>query len=421
MSFLVIGCSHRSADLSLLERLAVPADELPKVLRSLTDLEHVSEAVVLSTCNRVELYASVTKFHPGLHELHGWLSQRGDIHPQDLDVLQYNLHDDRAAAHLFAVAGGLDSMVVGERQIAVQVKQALEIARSEGTARRVLQRVFNQAVNVGRRMRAETAISEGASSMVDVGLEAVQRRRGGPLTGRRIALVGAGKLGALTADRLLEFETAHVDVWNRSRDKAQRLAARVGGAVAAADALAETIAAADIVICTTGAAEPVIDADMVAWAMADRGSDRPLVLLDLAVPRNVDRACGALEGVEVVDVASVRELIDGGATGEVLADARAIVDEEAARFLAWTRASLIEPTIRDLRAHAESVRQAEADRLAKKLSTLDERQREAVDALTRGIVNTLLHGPTIRLKDLADAGDAERHADALRDLFDLDD
>jgi glutamyl-tRNA reductase len=155
--------------------------------------------------------------------------------------------------------------------------------------------------------------------------------------------------------------------------------------------------------------------------MVGRGPDRPLLLLDLAVPRNVDRACGDLDGVEVVDVASVRELVDGGATGEVLAEARAIVDEEAARFLAWTRASLIEPTIRDLRSHAESVRQDELDRLAKKLATLDDRQRDAVDALTRGLVNTLLHGPTIRLKDLADAGDAERHADALRDLFDLDD
>ncbi|MBS3939995.1 MAG: glutamyl-tRNA reductase [Actinobacteria bacterium] len=426
MSLLVVGCNHRSADLPLLERLAVPAAELPKALRSITGLEHVQEAVVLSTCNRVEIYASVSRFHPGLQELRGWLAERGDIHPQDLDDLQYSYHDDRAAAHLFGVAGGLDSMVVGERQIAMQVKQAMETARVEGSARRVLQRLFRQAIRVGRRVRTDTAIASGASSMVDVGLDVAAERLGSALTGRHVLLVGAGKMGGLTAQRLVDEAAGRIDVWNRSEDKADRLARRTGGRVVAPGDLADAVAAADLVVCTTGAAEPVLDLDLVLGAVQARRDTAgpqvlPLVLLDLAMPRNVDPRCNDLPGVEVVDIADVRRRADRGVTGEVVAAARAIVDEEADRFVAWTRASEVEPTIRDLRRTAEKVRDAELERLSGKLSTLDPRQREAVEALSRGIVNTLLHQPTVRLKELADRTGADGHAAALRDLFGLDD
>lgn len=420
MSLLVVGCNHHSADLALLERLAVPAEEHAKALRSLLGLEHVLEAALLSTCNRVEVYAHVTRFHPGLQEIRGWLADRADIHPQDLDELEYSYYDDRAAAHLFAVAGGLDSMVVGERQIALQVKQAMELARAQDASRRVLQRLFRQAVSVGRRVRRETAISRGASSMVDVGLDVATRRLGAPLAGRSVLLVGAGKMGGLTADRLLDEEVGHVAVWNRSPDKAGRLAERVGGDVVGEGGLSAAVAAADLVVCTTGAPEPVLDADLVGRATARRGPT-PLVLLDLAMPHNVERACRELPGVEVVGIADVRELSHRGITGDVLAEARAIVDEEAADFLAWTRAIEVEPTIRSVRQRAEQVRRDELERLSPRLSTLDERQREVVEALTRGIVNTLLHQPTVRLKELADHGGAEHHANALRELFDLPD
>jgi glutamyl-tRNA reductase len=438
MSLLVVGCNHRSADLPLLERLAVPAEELPKALRSLTGLDHVLEAVVLSTCNRVEVYAHVTRFHPGLQEVRGWLAERGDVHPQELDDLQYSYHDDRAAAHLFAVASGLDSMVVGERQIALQVKQAMETARAEGSARRVLQRLFRQAVGVGRRVRRETGVSRGASSMVDVGLDVAAERLGTSLTDRRVLLVGAGKMGGLTADRLRGDGVAHVDVWNRSDDKARRLAARVDGTVVHHLGLEAAVAAADLVVCTTGAPEPVLDLDLVAAAVqarradaADhRGASRRLVLLDLAMPRNVDPRCGQLPDVSVVDIADVRGAADHDADrrrptsaddlATAVAAARELVDDEAQRFLTWTRASQVEPTIRALRSTAEQVRADELDRLSNRLAGLDDRQRAAVEALTRGIVNTLLHGPTVRLKELADRGGADVHADTLRELFELD-
>jgi glutamyl-tRNA reductase len=419
MPLLVVGCNHRSADLALLERLAVPADELPKALASVTRLPHVTEAVVVSTCNRVEVYAHVTRFHGGLQEVRGWLAERGDVHPQDLDELQYSYHDDRAAAHLFAVASGLDSMVVGERQIGLQVRQAAELAREEGTARRVLQRLFRQAAQVSRRVRQETAVSRGASSMVDVGLLVVQERLGVRLAGTRVAIVGAGKMGALTARRLAELEVDHVDVWNRSADKAARLAARVAGEVVPADGLRNALSAADVVVCTTGAPEPVLDVDLVASALADRAAAHraPLVVLDLAVPRNVAPAVAELPGIRIVDVEGVRELATRGATGDEVARARQIVDEEADRFLTWTRTSQVDPAIRAVRERAEAVRVAEFVRLAGRLATLDDRQRAAVEALTRGIVNTLLHDPTLRLRELAAEGAAEVHADVLRDLF----
>ncbi|MEX1163879.1 MAG: glutamyl-tRNA reductase [Nitriliruptor sp.] len=427
MSVLVVGCNHRSADLALLERLAVPNEELPKALAALTRLPHVSEAAILSTCNRVEVYASVTRFHAGLAEIRGWLAERGDVHPQDLEELHYSYHDDRAAAHLFAVAGGVDSMVVGEQQIAVQVKAAMEAARAEGSARRVLQRLFRQAVSVGRRIRRETDISSGASSMVDVGLEVARHRLGSAdLAGRTVLIVGAGKVGVLTATQLRDEGVGRLLVWNRSADKADRLAAKVAGEVVPAGGLRSALVAADLVVCTTGAPEPVLDADLVGSALTERAlagkvGDAPLVLLDLAMPRNVDPTCEDLAGVNVVDIADVRDRAERTVAGEVLASARAVVDEEAELFAAWVAAAEIEPTIRALRTRAEQVRTDELDRLAGKLGGLDDRQRSAVEALTRGIVNTLLHEPTVRLKSLADGAAAESHADAIRELFALDD
>lgn len=436
MPLLVVGCNHQRTPLEVLERLAVPADDLPKALHSVLQLEHVSESVIISTCNRIEVYAHVTRFHPGLHEVRSWLAERGDIHPQDLDELQYSYHDEGAAAHLFAVAGGLDSMVVGERQIAGQVKQAMEIAREEGAARRVLQRVFRQAVSVGRRVRRESRIGEGASSMVDVGLAVADQRRGRPLAGAEVAVLGAGELGALTARRIAELGAGHVTVWNRSLDKAERLAAKLGARVPhrVETDLEQALIGAEVVVCTTGASQPILDRAVVertlvagrsAAATAPQddaaASTQPVILLDLGVPRNVEPGCAELPGIEVIDVSDVRDVADREHADALLAEARQIVEEEVGRFRAWSRAADVEPTIRALRGQAEGVRLAELDRLRGKLASLDEEQRAAVDALTRGIVNTLLHQPTVRLKQLADLGGADTGVELLRELFDLPD
>lgn len=411
MSLLVVGASHRSSDLELLERLAVPADERRKVLRELVDLEHVLEAVVLSTCNRVEVYVDLAKFHPGLDEVTSYLAARAGDRADDFLDSHEVAYDLDVATHLFRVAGGVESMVVGERQIAMQVRDAMELARHEGTARRMLQRLFRQSVRVGRRLRHETAISAGGSSMVEVALATVAEQQVLPDHPASL-IVGAGKVGSLAAQRLAAGDD--LCVWNRSADKAARLAARHGATVV--DDLVAGIAAADLVVCTTGAATPLLTRDTVG----SRG-DRPLVVVDLAMPHNVERDVADLPGVRVVGLAEVRAAADQTLQDGVLREALDLVDDEVAGFSAWMSAIEVAPTIRALRRRAESVRTDELQRLGSRLATLSDDQRQAVDALTEGILNTLLHQPTIRLKERADDGTAQVVVDALRDLFDLDD
>lgn len=419
MSILLLGVDHTQAPLALLERLAVPAERTRKVLHELTTLDHVLEAVVVSTCNRVEVYADLARFHDGYDVLVDWLADRGGVDRAELERLMFAKVDEDAAEHLFAVAGGLESMVVGEQQIAMQVRDAMEEARAEGTAGRMLQRLFRQAVRVGRRVRRETTIGESARSMVDVGLEAVAEHLAADIVEGRVLVVGAGEIGALTVTRLAELGVLDIHVWNRSADKATRLARKVGAGVVEADGLAAAVAAADVVVCTTGAPEPVLDLPLLEDAAAQRTAAAPVVVLDLAVPRNVAPAAQALPQVTIVDISEVRDVAQRGETGDVVAAARALVGEEAEGFRRWLRQIEVEPTIRELRRHAERVRQDELERLSSKLAGLDEDQRQAVEALTEGIINTLLHEPTVRLKRLAD-GNAEHHVGLLADLFALD-
>jgi glutamyl-tRNA reductase len=416
VSILVFGLSHKTAPVGLLERVAVPTEQLPKALTSLLKRDHVTEVVILSTCNRVEVYAHVTRYHDGGADLRDFFGEWGGLAPEDFADRAYLYHDERAAAHLFAVASGLDSMVVGERQIHLQVKQAFAAAEAEGSCGRMLQALFRKALHVGKRARAETAIAAGASSMVDVGLQAAIRVLG-DLSGRTVLLVGAGKRGGMGA-KIVRDRAGRVLIMNRTVAKAERLAERVSGEVLDLASLGEGLRQADLVITSTGAPIPLIDYELVVEAMAARPG-RPLVLLDLAVPRDVDPAANGIDNVTVLDIDAVRVLTDTGATGIEVAKARAVVEEETRRFLAWTRAVRVEPTIAALRARAETVRHSEVERLSSRLGVLDERQREALDALTKGIVNTLLHEPTVRLKALADMRGGDLYAAALRELFDL--
>lgn len=398
--------------------MAVPAEHLSKALISLLQREHVLEAAVLSTCNRVEVYAHVTKFHGGVADIRNFFSEWSGLPPEDFLDATYDYFDDRAAAHLFAVASGLDSMVVGERQIHLQIREAFRCAEAEQACGRVLQSLFRHAIRVGRQTRAQTGISEGAASMVDVGLDAAAQVLG-DLRGRCVLIVGAGKMGGMAAGRV-RGSAERILIANRSAEKAQRLAERVEGEVVGFADLPSALAEADLVLTSTGAPLPIIDQDVVADAMTRR-PDRPLVLVDLAVPRDVEPACSYVPGVTVLDVDTIRQVTDTGPTGDEAAKARDLVEEAAARFAAWRRAVQVEPTIAALRSRAEQVRADELERFGARIGDLDDRQREAVEAMTRGIINTLLHEPTVRLKALAEARGDDLHADALRDLFDLPD
>ena len=414
MSVLVLGLNHKTAAVGLLERLAVPDERLPKALQSLVERSHVSEAVVLSTCNRVEVYAAVSRYHGGLADLRAFMGEWAGIAPEDFVEYSYDYFDEGAAGHLFAVASGLDSMVVGERQINLQVKQAFKAAQGERTVGRLLQRLFSNALRAARRVRTETGVGEGVSSMVDLGLELADRDLDG-LAGRDVLILGAGKMGGMAAVRLADTART-VTIANRSTDRADRLAARIGdrARVVGLDRLSQVLAGVDLVVSSTGAGEPLLDASMIA----DR-SGRPLVLVDLAVPRDVDPSCGDVPGVTVRNVEDLRVVVTEGDVADHLRRAKEIVAEEAERFAVWRRSVRAEPTITALRARAETVRAAELERLGNRLAGLDERQMQAVDALTRGIVNTLLHEPSVRLKQLTDGEEAGTYALALRELFDL--
>ncbi|MEO2107556.1 MAG: glutamyl-tRNA reductase [Actinomycetota bacterium] len=415
MTLLVLGLSHRTAPIDVLERLAVPADLTAKALLSLTQREHVQEAVVLSTCNRVEVYANVTRYHGGMADVRDHLAEWGGLDPTTFAHLTYDRFDREAAEHLFAVASGLESMVVGERQIHAQVRQAFADALEEGAAGPVLNRVFRQAVRVGRRTRSETGIADGAASIVDLALATAEQYLTSDAP--NVLVVGAGKIGGMAGTRIAE-DAAHVAVANRTVEKADSLVERIGGSAHGLDELPSLLAAADLAITSTDASQPVITVHDVRRAMQQR-PDRPLVLVDLAVPRDIDTDVHAIPGVSVVDIESMRSVVAQGPTGDAVRDARAIVAQEADEFLAWSRGVQAGPTISALRQRAEVVRQAELDRLKAKLSGLDDAQRDAVDALTKGILNTLLHEPTVRLKGLVDSPDGERFVRALSHLFDL--
>jgi glutamyl-tRNA reductase len=422
VSVVVFGLNHKTAPLTLLERTAVAPDDVPKALASLTQRGPVREAVVLSTCNRVEVYALLGRYHEGLAAVRDFVAEWAGVAPEDLADHSYDYFDEGAAAHLFAVAAGLDSMVVGERQIALQVKDAYLRAEEEGACGRALHSLFRRALRVGKRVRAETGIARGASSIVEAGLAAATSVLGS-LAGRTAIIVGAGKMGGLAAGHLATC-CDRVLVANRSVAKRTRLAGQHGAVPIALDALPQALAHADLVVCSTAATAPVVDRATVAAALEGR-TERPLVLLDLAVPRDVDPACRELAGVAVLDLESIRAAIAAGRAGPEpeaftaeLARARELVEEEAAAFAAWMREARIEPTVAALRIRAEHVRRAELARFDRRLAGLDDRQRQAVEALTRGIVNTLLHEPTVRLKALADADEAP-HAEVVRDLFDL--
>lgn len=416
MSVVVVGLNHRHASLEQLERLAVPADQAPKALLSLTQRPHVAEAVVLSTCNRVEVYALVHRFHGGIADVRAFLCEWGGMAPEDLDGLTYEYHDERAASHLFSVACGLDSVVIGERQVARQVKQALLAARAEGAVGSRLGSVFERALRVARRVRTRTRLDHAASSMVDAGIEAALTHLD-TLTDRTVLLVGAGKIGAMAA-REIGPVTRRLLVTNRTIERAERLAVH-GATAMPMDDIERGLVAADLVISSTASRDAVIARDLLERVMRQRDG-RLLVLVDLAVPRDVAGDCGDVDGVVVLDVDAVSSTVTSAPAVAELARARTIVTEEVAALTAWQQARPVEPTITALRRRAEQVRVEEIERLASRLGALDERQRAAVEQLTRGIVNTLLHDPTVRLKAAA-GDDAAWRAEVVRELFDLDD
>ena len=420
MPVLALGVSHRAASVELLERLAVTADVSPKAYRRLLDLEPVSEGVILSTCNRVEVYAEVASYHAGFLALKRFLAETGEMDPDEFAEPLYAHYEEQAAEHLFAVAAGMDSMVLGEPQVLSQVRAAVRTAQAEGAAGPMLEPLFRAAVRAGRRVRAETAIGSAPEAMVVAGLDLAAQRLGG-VEGRRATVVGAGEMAALAVRVLRERGAAEVRIVNRTPERARVLAERHGAEAHGMHALDRALAGAQIVVTCTGAAGFVVSAADVRRARPHAHVEEPLFVVDLAVPRDVDPEVAALPGVTVANVDDLGAGIRSGREARASMEAgAAIVAEEVARFAARRRTARLAPLIAALRDRADGVREAELLRATPRLASLTPEEREAVEALTRSIVAKILHEPIVRTKDRADASNGDLYARVLADLFGLD-
>ncbi|GAA2520915.1 glutamyl-tRNA reductase [Pilimelia columellifera] len=435
MSLLVVGISYRSAPVALLERVAAAAGELPGRLLA---QPYVKETVLLSTCNRVEVYAAVTGFHGGVSDVCSALAEQAGVPAVELAPHLYVHFDSAAVRHAFRVASGLDSMVVGEAQILGQLRDAYHAAATSDAAGRLLHELMQQSLRVGKRAHAETGIDRAGQSVVSAALEIAGATLNAPaaptpsldaavgpsgvvgLAGRPALVVGAGAMGALAVATLSRVGAGPVAITNRGIDRAARLADAYGAHAVPLAGLADALAAADVVITATAAVEPVLDVGTVSAALARRAADRPLVILDLAVPRDVVPEVASLPGVALFDIAAMAGHLDSRGAAAAARAVEEIVDGEVETFLTWLRGSEIAPTVAALRARAEDVVSAELGRLGQRRPELTDDQRAEVARTVHRVVQRLLHSPTVRVRQLAAEPGGDQYAALLRELFDLD-
>lgn len=418
MSLLVVGLSHRTAPVSVLERASIGRDELGKTVRELIDGEHIAEALVLSTCNRVEVYAEVEKFHGGVNDVTALLARRVGVSVADLSPYLYLHYEDAAVAHTFSVAAGLDSMVIGEAQVLGQLRTAYAVATEEGAAGRVIHELAQQALRVGKRAHSETGIDGAGRTLVSVALDESTRVLG-ELGGRRALVVGAGAMGALAGATLQRRGVEDIVLANRTPANAERLGAGLSARVVGLDSVARELGEADLLIASTGATGLVVDADMVQSAVAARAG-RPLVVLDLALPRDVDPIVEQFPTVTYIDLAKLQEILRGSPAETDVDEARRIVEAEVEAFLSWQRSVKVAPTVAALRAQAADVVSAELLRLDSRVPELESGVRAEIAQTVGRVVDKLLHAPTVRVKQLAGEPGGETYAAALRELFGLD-
>ena len=420
MSVVVVGLNHRTVPLEILERMTVNDARLPKALADLRSRADLGEVVVLSTCMRTEVYATAERFHGAVVDVRNFLSELGFTAPEDFSDHLYSYYAEAATAHLFRVVSGLDSAVVGESEVLGQVRSAWERAAAEEAAGPVLGGLFRHAVEVGKRVRSQTAIGRGTTSVSQAAV-AMAAQRLGTLAGRRILVLGAGDMGEGMAVALAATPgLADVMVANRSWAGAVALASRVGGRPVALGALGGALEEADLLLTSTASPTVLLNAEDLEPVMAAR-PDRPLLVVDIAVPRDVAADVASVPGVTLLDMDDLRAFADEGLAGRrrEIDRVQAIVDEEVERYTAASTARELAPLVVALRQRAEELRLAELERFASRLEGLDPAQRQAVEALTRSVLAKLLHEPTVRLKDAAGTTSGDRLAAALRALFDL--
>jgi glutamyl-tRNA reductase len=424
LSVIVVGLEHHQAPLDLLERVTIPDEAVGKALADLRDRSNLAEVVVVSTCLRTELYAVVERFHEGVGDLQEFLAAMAGVPVEALEDHWTVLFDDAVTTHLFEVAAGLRASIPGETEVLGQVRRALEHAEAERAAGPVLSGLFRHAVQVGRRVRTSTSIARGTTSLSHIAVQLAAARRGGSLSTSKVVVVGAGDMGAGVIDALARHgPPAHVVVANRTSRRASVLAARLGGTGMGLDKLGDAVAEADVVLASTAAALPVLDAGVLGPAgarRADTGRD-PLVVVDLGMPRNVDPAVVGLNGIDLLDMDDLTLHAQAAMAGRQaeLVGAREIVRFEVERFRADERARGAAPIVSALRGRVEELRVAEFERHRAKVATLDEQQWHEVESVVRDVLAKVLHQPSVALKEAAGTPRGERLVEALRTLFDL--
>ncbi|HIE53224.1 MAG TPA: glutamyl-tRNA reductase [Armatimonadetes bacterium] len=420
MHILTIGLNHQTAPVELRERLAFPDASLGQALQGLVEETCLLEAAILSTCNRAEIYGVAAEPEPAQQDTVRFLSEFHGLLAEDFVPYLYRLGDAEAVQHLFRVACGLDSMVLGESQILGQVKQALLQASQHGTARLLLQELFRRALHLGKRARTETDIGKGALSVSWAAVE-LARSIFGSLHGRSVLLLGAGKMGELTAQCLLDSGVKAVFVANRTPSRALRLAERFGGEPVAFDRFGEKLVEVDMVISSTAAPHFLLHQAQLRPLM-QRRRGRPLFLIDIAVPRDVDPAVGQLDNVFLFDIDDLEAVVAQNRREREKEALRvqALIEEEGRAFLRWLNSLRAKPLIVALRQQTEALWQAEYERWMNKLPDLTDREREMVRRMLRSFANKMLHQPLTQIRALAAQPEGYQQLETVRRLFALD-
>ncbi len=418
MHLLTLGLNHKTAPVEVRERLAFAEGDQPDSLRRLREQYGLTEAAILSTCNRSEIYAASEEAH--FEGVQAYLSEHHALDMGHIEPCLYRHTDADAATHLFRVASGIDSLVIGESQILKQVREALEMSQSTGSARLVINEVFQRALHVGKRARSETDIGRGRLSVATAAVE-LAGQIFDRLDDRRALLIGAGEMMELAAQYLVEAGLTQFTVANRTIERAQELASRFDGDAVSLDALEKSLTEADIVIASTAAPNFVITQQAVRAAMSGRRG-RPLFLIDIAVPRDIDPAIRDVDNVFLFDMDNLESVVAANRSereGEILR-VQTIVDEELGDFLHWFNSLSAGPLIKALRQQAADLQGDELDRWQGKLSHLSDDDRQLVESILRGYANKLLHQPLVQIRDLANREDGYIRLDTVRRLFHLD-
>lgn len=419
MSIVVIGINHRTSPVELLEKLTIADAAMPKALHSLSVRDDIREAVVLSTCNRTEVYAVVERFHGAYSDIRDFLCETSGVPADEITPHLYSQHDDEAISHLFEVTAGLDSAVLGETEVVGQVRNAWETAMTEGSARSSLNLLFRYALEVGKRARTETGISRSTASVSHAAVEMAEDILGS-LHGKRVLVVGAGEMGEGVATALAREGAASITVLNRTKTRGEALAEKVGARVSEFSNLQTELSVADVVVACTGAGSTIIDYSTLAQVRQTISS--PLLIVDIALPRDVEASVAELPGVTLRDLDDLSQWAQRGLDQRAaeVDQVRSIIGEEVERFTLEQAQRQAAPLVAQLREVVEAIRATELERFGTRLADMSDEQREVLESITRGIVAKLLHTPSVRLREAAGTPQGERLSAAVRDLFNLD-